>query len=119
MNNQRFIKSINSIANNYAFAVNSPIPTVLYTAEPMEEDAPVSDSDDYSFFISLAKALGFSAAVAYAWARSQNIKKFEECAKLINRWLKEDNIRIVSNTFRTSLGGSLGSPIVQRLTSNM
>jgi hypothetical protein len=119
VNNQRFIKSINSIANNYAFAVNSPIPTVLYTAEPMEEDAPVSDSDDYSFFISLAKALGFSAAVAYAWARSQNIKKFEECAKLINRWLKEDIIRIVSNTFRTSLGGSLGSPIGQSLTSNM
>ena len=88
MNNQLFIKSLNSIANNYTFAVKAPIPTVLYTAEPMEEDAPVSESDDYSFLYWLAGALGLSAAVAALWARSQNIQKFKECSKLINRHLK-------------------------------
>ena len=95
MNNQRFIKSLNSIANNYAFAVKSPIPTVLYTAEPMEEDAPVRESDDYSFLIWLGVAFGLSAAAAAVWARSQNIKKFEVCLKLINTHIREDIKRII------------------------
>lgn len=108
MNNQLFIKSLNSIANNYTFAVKAPIPTVLYTAEPMEEDAPVSESNEYSFLIWLAGSLFLGAAAAALWARSQNIEKLKECLKLINIHLKEkikDVIRhVILDVFDFNIG---------------
>ena len=107
MNNQLFIKSLNSIANNYTFAVKAPIPTVLYTAEPMEEDAPVSESDDYSFLYWLAFALGLSAGVASLWARSQNIEKLKECLKLINIHLKEKIKGVIKHVMLDVFGFSI------------
>lgn len=108
MNNQRFIKSLNSIANNYTFAVKAPIPTVLYTPEPMEEDAPVSESNPYSFLYWLAGALGLAAAAAALWARSQNIEKFKECSKLINRHLKDKIKDIIKEVVRSIFNFGLG-----------
>lgn len=108
MNNQRFIKSLNSIANNYTFAVKAPIPTVLYTAEPMEEDAPVSESDDYSFLYWLAGALFLSAGVAAVWARSQNIQKLKECLKLINIHLKDKIKDIIKEVVRGIFNFGIG-----------
>jgi hypothetical protein len=108
VNNQRFIKSLNSIANNYTFAVKAPIPTVLYTAEPMEEDAPVSESNDYSFFYWLAGAFLLSAGAAALWARSQNIEKFKECSKLINRHLKDKIKNIIKEVVRSIFNFSPG-----------
>jgi hypothetical protein len=109
VNNQLFIKSLNSIANNYTFAVKAPIPTVLYTAEPMEEDAPVSESDDYSFLIWLGGALLLSAGVAALWARSQNIQKLKECLKLINIHLKEQIKGVIKQVMIDVFGFGLGN----------
>lgn len=108
MNNQRFIKSLNSIASNYAFAVKSHIPTVLYTAEPMEEDAPVREDDDYSFFYWLAGALGFSAAVAALLARKINIGKFNECLKLMKRDIKDQIKQVIKAVVRQVFNFGIG-----------
>lgn len=109
MNEQQFIRSLNSIASNYAFAVKAPIPTVLNEPSPMTEDAPVSDSYDYSFLIWLAGALGFSAGVAAILARNQNIKKFNECLKLMKKELRDQIKDVIKEVVRQVFGFGIGA----------
>jgi hypothetical protein len=106
VNNYRFIKSLNAMGENYAFA--RAVPTVLYpTPMPVDLDPAVAD-DVGEYLLWIGGAIGLSGVALGIYVAKQRTQKLAKCAKLINKYLKSEIKEVISAVANDVFGYGLG-----------